>query len=152
MPRSEREDKAPEARALYAAGATKAVIARSLDVARSTITHWSKQDADAGRPWERDAEPMQRGRLRALLEQRLADLAKQDDGTDAKAAAASEDRMLKICRVLDHLDDESDDLDSCFNAMERFGGFCVRNLSEADMDRVRRAITLFLDELRREHS
>ncbi len=88
MPRSEREDKAPEVRALYAAGAAKAHIAKSLGVARSTVTRWSKEDAVAGRPWKHDADPMQRGRLRALLERRLADLAKQDDGTDAKAAAA----------------------------------------------------------------
>ena len=152
MPRSGKEDRVPEARALYAAGTTKAVIAKSLGVARSTVTHWSKQDAAAGRPWERDAGPVPRGRLRALLEERLADLAKQDDATDAKAAAASEDRMLKICRVLDYLDSGSDDLDSCFDAMERFGAFCVRSLSEADMVPVRKAITQFLDELRREHS
>ncbi len=152
MARSEREDKAPEARALYAAGATKAVITKSLDVARSTITHWSKQDAAAGRPWERDAEPMERGRLRALLEQRLADLAKQDDGTDAKAAAASEDRMLKICRVLDHLQDEGSQLDALVDATLRFAKFCRRNLSEDEMGPVRKAVRLFVEHLKKELS
>ncbi len=150
MPRSDREDKAPEARALYAAGAAKSHIAKSLGVARSTVTRWSQEDGAAGRPWKHDADPMQRGRLRALLERRLADLAKQ--GADGKEAAAAEDRMLKICRVLDHLQDEGSQLDALVDATLRFAKFCRRNLSEDEMGPVRKAVRLFVEHLKKELS
>ena len=60
--------------------------------------------------------------------------------------------MLKICRVLEHLRDDGDELTACLKAMERFGTFCARTLVEEEMTPVRKAVRLFLDELKKEHS
>ena len=60
--------------------------------------------------------------------------------------------MLKVCKVLEYLRAGEDDLDAQLAAMKRFAGFCIRTLSEDEMTPVRKAIRLFLDDLKREHS
>ncbi len=150
----------PQARALYAEGLPKGVIAEALDVSPRTVRRWARQDREAGRPWRRDAENPTRphaarrsacpAELRADLEGHLADLVAlqgtdQDDGK-------LEDRMLKVCRVLDHLRADEHDVGAQLRGLKRFAAWCVRHLREQDMAPVRRAIRRFLDELKEQHS
>lgn len=89
-------------------------------------------------------------RLARRLEERLAVLVEKSEASpnDPKL----EDRMLKVCKVLEYLRAGEDDLDAQLAAMKRFAGFCIRTLSEDEMTPVRKAIRLFLDDLKREHS
>jgi len=160
---SQKEMLLPRARALYAEGSTYDVIAESLGVSARTVRRWAAQDRAAGRPWRRDAErasstsrpSLPRGEgsaeaLRARLRERLDYLVAQSElnPDDAKL----DDRMLKLCRVLEHLHKEAADVDAQLEALERFTRFCLQNLSEDEMDPVRKAVRLFLDNLKEEHS
>ncbi|MFW6189893.1 MAG: helix-turn-helix domain-containing protein [Planctomycetota bacterium] len=160
MPKCKREKLLPQARTLAAEGVPKPEIAAALDVAPSTIYRWAKRDAAAGRPWdEKDPPsppapappaPNSADRLYRRLQERLERLIDESD-TDAKSANL-ENRMLKLCKVLDHLREQRDDLEGQLRAIKRFGSFCARRLPEDEMAPVRKAIRLFLDELKREHS
>jgi transposase len=160
----------PRARALYAAGSDDGVIAASLNVSETTIRRWAREDEQAGEPWLRDGgpdgptrrpsdrtHPRPRTRTRAgtdalcrQLQDRLERLIQrsEEDLDDAKI----EERMLKVCRVLESLRGEAADLDAQLELTKRFAAFCMRNLSEQEMDPVRKAIRLFVDNLREEHS
>ena len=61
-------------------------------------------------------------------------------------------RMLKVCRVLEHVRGDGADLDAQLEAIKRFAKFCLQNLNEEEMQHVRKAIRLFLDNLKEEHS
>jgi hypothetical protein len=98
----------------------------------------------------RPRTPEAAARLARRLEGRLAVLIEQSEA--APDDPKLEDRMLKICKVLEYLRAGEDDLDAQMAAMKRFVSFCVRNLSEAEMPPVRKALRLFLDHLKREHS
>ncbi|MFO8008602.1 MAG: helix-turn-helix domain-containing protein [Candidatus Brocadiia bacterium] len=160
MTEATKQELLPRARALYAEGLPKRVIAEALDVSPRTLRRWAKQDREAGRPWERNTgkppAPARRhngtspAEMRADLERHLADLVALQ-GTD-QGDGKLEDRMLKVCRVLDHLRDEEDDVGAQLRGLKRFAAWCVRHLSEQDMEPVRRAIRRFLDELKEQHS
>ncbi len=167
MAQSKRSELLPQARALYAEGISKAVIAESLEVAPSTVRRWARRDAQAGRPWQRGGQPppapqrtpaagarpghqCRADRLCHRLEERLERLIEADDSKSD--GTRLEDRMLKLCRVLEHLRGEQDELRAQLEAMKRFAGFCTRTLTEQEMGPVRKAVRLFLEELRREHS
>jgi transposase len=158
-----RKQRLAEARALYAEGATYAVIAEALGVSPRTVRRWARREREAGRPWQRGGgtespprpsapsrsdEPLSR-RLCCKLEERLARLVEQSELADEDARL--EDRMLKICRVLDSLR-AGDELTARLEAIKRFAAFCVRTLPDEEMTPVRKAIRLFIEELRREHS
>jgi transposase len=153
---SSKEDLLPQARALYSAGADKDVIAEAIGVSRRTVRRWAKQDADEGRPWRRGQAPLQEGpapgrraRLRGRLEARLERLI--EEGEIDPDGTRLEDRMLKICRVLDHLQEE-DDLSAWLRAMERFAAFCTRTRSEAELEPIRRAVSEWMSHLKEEYS
>ncbi|MCD6416729.1 MAG: helix-turn-helix domain-containing protein [Planctomycetes bacterium] len=160
MGTSRREELVPQARALRAEGVSKRGIAAALGVSFRTVQRWASQDAAAGLPWMGDTAPPDtsldrpdltlKERLRRKLQRRLEQLVDgaEEDMKDQK----SEDRMLKLCRILEYLDEDEDDPRAQLVAMERFAEFCVQNLSEAEMGPVRKATWLFLEELRREHS
>jgi hypothetical protein len=95
------------------------------------------------------AEPLSTADVCRRLEQRLADLV--DLSLDAEQTGRIEDRMLKICRIIEFLRG-GDEIGAQIDAMEAFAKFCLRTLSESDMQPVRMAITRFLDELKRENS
>ena len=84
-----------------------------------------------------------------MLEQRLADLVARSINEPDKAGA--EDRMLKICRVLEFLR-EADDLEAQLRAIKGFAAFCMQTLTEDEMPPVRKVIHLFLEKLRRENA
>lgn len=182
MARTRKAKLLPEARALYAEGASKPVIAEALKVPLRTVQRWAQQDAKAGRPWQRGpSEPrMPAGRRPPLaeaprsddagkpsradnqeprsltdrlcrrLEERLEGLIEKSEGK--KPDPRLEDRMLKICKVLEYLRGEDNDLSAQLRAMKRFATFCVQTLSEEEMTPVRKATRLFLEDLKREHS
>jgi transposase-like protein len=164
---SKRSKLLPQARALYAEGASKAAIAESLGVAPSTVRRWARRDAQAGRPWQRGGQPpppprrtpaadarpghsCRADRLCRRLEERLERLI--EAGESEPGSARLEDRMLKVCRVLEHLRGGQDELRAQLESMKRFAGFCTRTLTEEEMGPVRKAVRLFLEDLRREHS
>jgi hypothetical protein len=164
---SQKARKLVEARALYAGGATKPVIAEALGVSLRTIQKWAREDAMAGQAWGREGatgspnavppvpelssqdNTTSADQLCRKLEERLARLI--EAGDPAKDARL-EDRMLKLCKVLESLRASQDDVAPQLEAMKRFASFCVRTLSEDEMSPVRKAIRLFLEDLRKEHS
>jgi transposase-like protein len=83
------------------------------------------------------------------LEQRLGSLMAQ--GTDAEQSGRVEDRMLKICRIIEFLR-SGDEIGSRLQAMHEFARFCIGTLSESEMQPVRMAITRYLDKLKEENS
>ena len=89
-------------------------------------------------------------RLRRKLEERLERLIEESEADQGNARL--EDRMLKVCKVLEFLRGEGDDIAGQLEAMDGFSDFCVRTLSEGEMTPVRKAVRLFLDELKRKHS
>ena len=165
---NQRQTLLPRARALYAAGSDEKAIAAALQVPAATVRRWARQDKKLGDPWRRDGgtdglatpltpRPRRRTRtpagadaLRRRLQDRLERLIElsEDDLDDAKI----EERMLKVCRVLESLRGEAADLDAQLELAKRFAAFCMRNLSEEEMEPVRRAIRLFMDNLREENS
>lgn len=168
--RSRKEELLPQARVLWAEGLTKAEVARALSVSLRTIRRWAKQDRDAGNPWRRGSElapepepaedelPLVSGsseddlveRIYTKLQERLVKLVESDEEeSDPKRL---EDRMLKICRVLKELREDRDVIGQQIDAVHSFGAYCLRTLSEDEMQHVRRAIRLFLDDLKRENS
>lgn len=171
MPTSPNAKGVEEARALYEAGATEATIAAALGVPADTVRQWARQDAAAGRPWTRGTDPRpaapielppsgaprprSTGKRRDLadrlcrrLERRLEHLTrscgkKTDDSPDV-------DEMLKVCKVLEFLRAGRDDPAAELRAMNRFALLCLRELSEEEMAPVRKAISLFVEELRKQ--
>lgn len=168
MARTQKDTLLPEARALYAEGVSKRTIAAALGVSASTVRRWAREDAAAGDGWSREpgqkpAEvpvprlPQDRApdgsladRLCRRLEARLERLV-EENGDDV-ASSRLEDHMLKICKLLELLRSNTGDLQGQLTAMKSFAAFCVRNLPEEQMAPVRRAVRLFLDELRRDNA
>jgi len=168
MTAAERKELLDRARALYAEGVDPKTIAGSLHVSPATVRRWARKARAAGDPWQREAAPRPRSRcacpghdaaapsprpttadLHALLEQRLADLVACSVAEPEKPGA--EDRMLKVCRVLEFLR-EDDDLETQLRTVDDFASFCLETLTEEEMRPVRKAIHMFLDKLKRESS
>jgi hypothetical protein len=160
VPQTKKDRLLPKARALHAEGLSKPEIAAALGVAESTIYRWARHDEEAGDPWPKaqddppeldspDALPPAE-RLYRKLHRRLEALVERG-GADPEARGL-EDRMLKLCRVLDYLRKGRDDLTERLRALKSFAAFCLRNLTEEEMDPVRKGIRLYVDELKREHS
>jgi len=157
-----------QARALYAEGLGQAEIASALAVSARTISRWARRDAEAGRPWRRERagdvarppkEPPSTSRdrsrrtaerLRRSLEKRLARLVKASEADDDNGRI--EDRMLKLCKVLEFLRADSSDLDCQLRTLERFTAFCLTALCDEEMDPVRKAVRMFMEQIRRESS
>jgi len=59
--------------------------------------------------------------------------------------------MLKVCRVIEHLDPDTEDPGVQLAVLKEFVAFCVRTLSEPDMGPLRKAIRLYLDDLKARH-
>ncbi len=175
MAKSAKSKLVPEARALYAEGSSKPVIAEALKVSAGTVRRWAREEAAAGRPWRRgpsDSEEPPRPSSRAAaprppsggargpgslperlcrsLEERLEHLMERSKEADDDPRL--EERMLRICKVLGYLREEADDLSAQLVAMKRFVAFCLRTLSEDEMTPVRKAVRLFVQELRRKRS
>ena len=163
MADSKKEKHLPAARALYAEGLDYVEVAEALKMSVGTVRSWATQDRKAGDPWRRDNEPevpakppagatgrVSREALFGRLEERLQRLIErsEEDLDDAKI----EDRMLKVCRVLESLRGDAADLDAQLEAMKRFADFCLQNLTEDEMSPVRTAIRQFVDYLKEEHS
>ncbi|MHC4481667.1 MAG: helix-turn-helix domain-containing protein [Planctomycetota bacterium] len=160
MANSQKEKKLPEARVLFAEGVDKAAIARALGVSARTVRRWARQDALKGRPWEVAGEggPLPdlpaaqqvpkdaalTARLCRRLRERLADL--------VETSEAEEDRMLKLCRVIEHLREGGQDLMGRLETMREFASFCARNLPEEEMAPVRKAVSGFMNQLKEDHS
>jgi transposase len=156
----------PQARLLDMEGLDKAAIAAALGVSRRTVQRWAKQDAGAGKAWRQDVDRRRAARLatmgiasadpeevtariRCRLEARVEKLmAKVDKDVEGSAL---EDRLLKICKVLDYFRPRGDDPSSVLHAMKRFASFCTCNLSEEEMGGVRKGVRLFVESLRKEH-
>ena len=143
------------ARDLYSQGQSLDAIAQTLKVSVMSLLRWRQQDMEMGRPWvcaDRSEEPQAQLRvlLSSQLEMHLAALMREALWPRKKGRPrypTYEDRMLKVCRVMEHLRPDSDDLTAQLEVMRGFARFCVRTLSEDEMGPVRKAVRLFLDDL-----
>jgi len=149
-----RRKKVLQARALYAEGLTQAEIAAAIGVATGTVSHWASHDRRNGDPWVRGPRQFNpppnatlADRLYARLQERLERLI---GGTEDDPEL--EDRALKVCRLLEHLRADRDNLNAQLGAMHAFASFCLQTLPEEEMAPVRRAIRMFVDQLRKEHA
>ncbi|MFW6189048.1 MAG: hypothetical protein ACOC7T_01325 [Planctomycetota bacterium] len=143
----------PRARALYERGGTLSEVADQLDVHRATLCRWSGKDAEAGRPWRRRPAPAEgpayvRARLHQKLERMADGLAGDAEGEEVELA----DRMLKVCRVLEDLPEQGAGLEGLLQAMRRFMDFCLQRLPEEQTPPVRRAVRMFVENLKEEHT
>ncbi len=102
----------------------------------------------------RPDHPELRDVIRKQLESYLADLVAEATRASRRSRVRPtyEDRMVKVCRVIETLSPGEDDLSGQLHAMQAFAVFCVRTLPECEMAPVRKAVRLFLDHLKREHS
>ncbi len=162
MAKQRKERLLPQARALYAEGLAKTEIAAALDISTRTLRRWARADADAGRPWSREGsdlladEPLPEpagpdpARIRRMLERRLELLAERAecDLDDARL----DDRMLKVCRILEHLDVGAQRLEAQLRAAKDFAAFCLRNLPEREVRPVRKAVRMFVEHLKEENT
>ncbi len=55
--------------------------------------------------------------------------------------------MLKICRVLEKLRPDGEDLMEQLRGIERFARYCLTHLTEEEMVPVRKAVRMFLDHM-----
>jgi len=148
----------PQALALRAEGVSMPVIAKTLNVAVRTVERWLREESrqrphqvtEAGGEAKPAGPPLPPDELVSRLEGRLARLIEASDG--AADEAKLEDRMLKVCKVLESLRAGRDDLTAQLRAMNRFAAFCLSALSEDEMPPVRKAVRLFMDSLKRESS
>jgi hypothetical protein len=150
MPATKRRTLLPQARALHREGVPATGIASSLGVSRRTIDRWRASDEGMGNSWDAGQTESPSRRLRRRVEERLLVLADAMDGDEHDLKL--EDRMLKLCRVLDHLPTDEADIDSQFAWIRQFVTFCLHNLTEDEMPPIRRAVRLFLDDLKERNS
>ena len=156
------------AREMYRQGQALDAIAQALNVSVVSLLRWRKQDASKGRFWEGPKvnggtdpdkgefsreQPDLRGILRNQLETYLAELVAEATRASKKddPRPTYEDRMLKVCRIIETLSPGGDDLSPQLAAMKAFATFCVRRLPESEMAPVRKAVRLFLDDLKARH-
>jgi hypothetical protein len=62
-----------------------------------------------------------------------------------------EDRALKVTKLLSFMDERGDDSEADLRAMKRFVEFCLQELTEDEMQPVRKAVRLFTEHIRRNH-
>ncbi|MGD2176013.1 MAG: DUF1804 family protein [Candidatus Brocadiaceae bacterium] len=149
------EEVRARARDLYFQNSTLDAIARSLEVSVMSLLRWRRDARLAGRPWRRANEPEPEEEMRRKLREvlmRLVDEAHEREGDRPQEHPCLEDRMLKICRVLEHVRPDAEDLTAQLKGLKRFAGWCLRNLREDQMGPVRHAVRRFVDEMREEHS
>ncbi len=160
METDKKKELLPRARLLYAEGLSTREVAAALDVSQSTVRRWARREEEAGRPWSREGsdpgatllagqQPLGET-LRRKVQERLDQLMAmaEENLEDSKL----EDRILKLCRVLDYLRKQQDDLGAQLRALRKFAEFCLRHLTEEEMTPVRKAVRLFVDHLREEYS
>lgn len=92
-------------------------------------------------------------RVCRVLEQRLDRAIDELSGCEPAAAEAAklEDRVLKLCKVIEAMRHGRDDIGLQLSAIDRFADYCLQNLTEEEMQPVRTAISMFLEDLRREN-
>ena len=139
------------ARQLYEQGSALDAIARSVKTPVMSVLRWRRDDETKGRQWLRPGEPTLQEKMRARLYRHLDVLIEAAESRRKQTRArypTLEDRMLRVCQVIEHLAPDSDDLTAQLLALQKFAAFCVRTLSEEEMGPVRKAVRMFLDELK----
>jgi len=142
------------ARELYEQGLALDAIARSVKTSVVTLLRWRRDDEKQGQPWLRPGEPAPTDKMRLKLQQHLAALIdeagkRKDKGRERYPTL--EDRMLKTCRIIENLTPDTDDPAVQLAVLKRFAVFCVHHLTEDEMGPVRKAVRLFLDDLKASH-
>jgi hypothetical protein len=61
----------------------------------------------------------------------------------------SEDRALKVTKLIAFMEERADRTEASLRAMAGFVRFCLRELTEEEMQPVRKAVRMFTEELRR---
>jgi AcrR family transcriptional regulator len=131
---------------LRAEGRSFRSIAQELGVASTTVARWFPK-GETGHLLS-VAE-----RLCTQLDRRLEKLFADDEAApDAERDPKLIDRALKLCKLREALRAGPDDVSTGLTAMSRFVRFCLVHMTEDEMPPIRRAVTLFIDELKRENS
>jgi len=137
-----------QARDLYAEGRSLAEIARLLDLSRNTLGTWRRRDAEAGLDWGRlraeRARTSPYARI-AALQERLERLIREATTSDDPSY---EDKLLKLIRALDALEERLGDAARLLGALEVFARWAADKLSDEPREVVAYAIERFCDDLR----
>jgi len=131
------------ARRLYAEGLCRSHVAEALGVTFATVNGWYHQDEAAGRSWDearRERERCDPLTVLHKLRRRFADLVEQGE---------SEERLLKLARVIELCSQTQTDTAQVLSALEGLVEFCVRTLSPREIRPIRDAIEGFMLELKR---
>jgi len=139
------------ARQLYEQGSALDAIARSVKTSVMSVLRWRRHDQARGAPWLRAGELTPQERMRARLYRHLEVLIDAAESRRKQTRArypTLEDRMLRVCQVIEHLGPDAEDLTAQLRAMERFAAFCPGALCEEEMGPVRKAVRMFLDHLK----
>ena len=121
-----------------------------LDLSTATLYRWIAADKKAGAPWPEPGseEHFDSSRLIHLVEQRLIRIA-----TDDEAAHVSWcDGILKALQSLRQVYELYGDVQLKLNAIAEFAGWAVENLEGDALAAVRRAVSEYLDHLKRSNA
>ncbi len=143
---SRKKELMPMAEVLRAEGRTYDEIADEIGVAPKTIARWFQaEQAERKRPLTE--------RLSEQLEARLEKLFEDEESEDEeKHDPKFTDRALKLCKLIEALRAGPDEVSASLIAIMRFIRFCLITLTEDEMRPIRRAVALFIDDLKQENS
>lgn len=141
------------ARALFADGVSMAEISRSLGVHHNTVKYWARRDRKAGAPWSQLRRQRLAGSTRPL-QREIADRATEllHDPDAPPDAHLTEERILKILKILEGCRKLDVDISGHLEALGDFAKFCARSLDPDDIPVIRNAVELYLDQMKRENS
>lgn len=154
MARRVEPDKRARARALYVEGAGLSEIARALNLCQNTPGRWKKSDRAQGISWEMLRQDRINGAPSAVLrrlEDRLAELVHQGLSGDPDDAP-SEERLLKLVRIIEGYKKLAGSISTHLSVMGTFARFCAGQLEREEIAVVRKAVELYLDDLKRKNS
>jgi len=141
------------ARELYAAGLTHDEVARALAVHPSTVNAWAAYDRGRDLDWEKAREERRRTRPGAVLRKLKARFARALDASgqaEGDAVAETEDRLLKLTRIIESYSKFSGGISARLRVMEEFADFCAAELDPERLAAVRAAMAAYLGRVKNE--
>jgi len=143
---SRKKELMPMAEILRAEGRTYDEIAEQIGIASKTVARWFQiEQARRNRPLTQRLSEQLEARLEKLFEDEES---KDEQKHDPKFA----DRALKLCKLIEALRAGPDEISASLIAIMRFIRFCLITLTEEEMQPIRRAVALFIDDLKQENS
>jgi len=148
-----------QARTFYAEGLCKREVAEAIGVSESTIHDWIRKDRGQGIDWDELRKERKRTSpevVLGILERRFANLVAGGEAPakegEEKKEPPSEDRLLKLLRVIELYRGMKADVAVDLGALERFVRFCVRNLPPQQIAPVAEAVDAYMEHLKRKRA